>query len=171
MSDLIAFTDASFNPQRRLGVGAYLILPRSILLEQARIDHEVLTSQISTKKFTETTTARLELETALWALENLKSESIEVTVNLYTDSQTLTGLNDRRKQLEERSFRSRKSGDLLSNADLYQKFYELHDQLGFEVIKVQGHAPTGSRDVIHRIFALVDQHSRRVLREWVKGYG
>ncbi len=55
------------------------------------------------------------------------------------------------------------------NAPLYSAFYELQDQLGFEIIKVAGHTRAAARDTVHRIFAYIDKQARRELRLWVQG--
>ena len=69
----------------------------------------------------------------------------------------------RRPALETTNFIGRSTHRLLKNAALYRTFYEFHDELGFEVIKVAGHASSDSHDTIHRIFSYVDKEVRKAL--------
>ena len=89
-------------------------------------------------------------------------------LRLYCDSQCIAGLPGRRAALEAQRYVSRAAGRQLQNAALYRAFYELHDQLGFEIIKVAGHTRTASRDTVQRIFSYIDKEARRSLRLWMQ---
>ncbi len=65
-----------------------------------------------------------------------------------------------------RDFLSKKSHRPLRNSTLYRAFYEFHNELGFEVIKVKGHSRTRLNDNAHRIFSFVDKEVRKALRRW-----
>jgi ribonuclease HI len=87
---------------------------------------------------------------------------------VYSDSQCVAGLLKRRPGLEAKGFLSKRTTRLLRNALLYRRFYELHDELGFEIIKVKGHTPFRCRDTIDGIFSFVDKETRKALRLWIK---
>lgn len=155
----LLFIDGSVHPQTKIGYGAYLLVE-----EQG----ESLTSfqeRIQLKRFTETSSSRLEIQTCLWALEEI--QPINQTVSVYTDSQTIIGLPARRARLEQNEYRS-KQQKLLSNHDLYRAFFSLTDSLDCTFIKIQGHFPTMQKQGLDRIFALVDQAARYALRHQAK---
>ena len=143
------FTDGSVNPQKRVGFGAYMTVSNK---------NEV--SQIAVKKFENTSSTQLELQTLLWALE-----SIEITTELsvYTDCQNILGLPSRRKGLEQRNFHS-KTGKALKHSQLYKKFFKLIDQYPCKFIKVKGHKKSFLKDETDTLFTLVDKASRDTLR-------
>ncbi|WP_319503506.1 RNase H family protein [uncultured Draconibacterium sp.] len=155
MDKLYLFTDGSVHVQSKVGYGACLVL------DENEMDTENLKQRIQTKRFENTSSTRLELQTLLWALSEIEKNDIKVLV--YTDSQNIAQLVDRRARLEENNFCS-KGGKLLKNADLYKQFYELFDSLNCKIIKVKGHQPTRVKDHIERIFSLVDKASRSALR-------
>ncbi len=129
--------------------------------------------QIRLRRFEVTSSTKLEVQTLLWALEDFQKEfsgSKFGTLDVYSDSQCVTGLQRRRSQLEMNGFCSKGTNRILKNACLYRKFYELHDTLGFEVIKVAGHVRFCSHDSIHRIFSFVDKEARKALKLCVKGF-
>ena len=53
----------------------------------------------------------------------------------------------------------------LNNYELYQEFYRLNSSLTCEFVKVIGHQPSANKDEIDKLFALVDQASRRSMRK------
>jgi ribonuclease HI len=87
----------------------------------------------------------------------------KVKLRLYTDSQCVAGLLKRRAGLEANRFLSRKKHSPLKNAELYQRYYALHDELGFDIIKIAGHSLSRTQDTAHRIFSFVDKEVRRAL--------
>lgn len=175
MNNIALFSDVSSNPQLKCGVGACLLLSASDLEGALRnIDRADIAARIRLKRFAATSSTRLEIQTALWALEQYQGEfcgTVPGTLRIYTDSQCLTGLQARRAGLESRQFRSRRTGQLLANAALYRDWYAATDLLGFELIKVAGHSRAGSHDTVQRIFSLVDREARRSLRTWLSESG
>lgn len=168
MNSFALFTDVSLNPRLKFAVGGYLIVPASFLSVPAQsIEKSELAKRLVLRRFAGSSSARLELETALWALEDyrntLKSSS-PGKVLVYTDSQCVAGLLKRRAGLEANRFLSSKTNLLLKNASLYRTFYEIHDELGFEVTKVKGHTRSRSRDTVHSIFSLIDRGTRKALK-------
>ncbi len=165
------FTDVSVNPQKRLGVGACLLLPLQ-LLDAGEIDRPGLAGSCFYKRFTDTSSTLLELQTVLWGLE-LYRQKIPAAVRgglmLYTDSQCIAELPRRRERLEESAYCSRASGRLLVNALLYQQIYAASDELGFLVTKVAGHSRSATHDNLQQLFSVVDRGARRELKLWLSG--
>ena len=155
MQKLLLFTDGSVNTKTKTGFGAYLAITNPDL------PVEILKEQVKTKRFENTSSTRLELETLLWSVSELSIEGKEVII--YTDSQNLTGLPQRRGKLEKNDFRS-KNNRLINNHDLYREFYQMVDSLDCVFVKVTGHQPSRQKDKIHRLFTLVDRASRNALR-------
>jgi ribonuclease HI len=166
--DLAIMTDVSVNPVLRIGVGAFLLLPVSCLaLPVQRIEINEITSRIRVQRYGNTSSTRLELETVLLALGEYRKTS-KRNLNLYTDSQCISGLLKRKSGLIASDFNSTSTNLPLRNASLYRSFYALHEELGFTVIKVEGHVRTRDHDTTHRIFSVVDREARKALRLWMK---
>jgi len=152
MHTIKLFTDASVNPQIKVGFGAFLI-----------VDENNNYNRVEVQQFTDTSSSKIELETLLFALKiaKIKTSIIEV----YTDSQSVISLLERRVKLEKNKFVTGK-GTLLKNYELYQEFYQLIDELNCKFIKVKGHKKSKEKDDVDRIFTLVDRASRKALREF-----
>ena len=152
---IFLFTDGSVDPKSKIGYGAYLAIND---LQQST---DSLKKKVQTKAFSDTSSTRLELETLLWALDDLPKTI--ATITLYTDSQNIQGLPNRRERLESNDFLSR-TGKPIKNADLYLKFYDAIDSLKLGIMKVQGHSPTRQKSDIDALFTLVDRASRKALK-------
>lgn len=164
MKDIALFTDVSLDPGRKLGVGAYLVLPASLLIKKSEV-----ADRVKVRRFEDTSSTKLEIQTVLWALEEYRNGPKVPgpgKLCLYSDSQCVAGLLKRRPGLLACGFLSKRTARPLRNASLYRAFYEFHDELGFEVIKVKGHSRTRLNDSAHRIFSLVDKEARKALRLW-----
>ena len=155
MKKIKLFTDSSVNPQDKVGFGAYLHL------KNKDISFEEMKKDIKTKRFEDTSSTKLELQTLLWSLEEINENII---IEVYTDCQNIIGLQDRKEKLEKNNFYS-SSGKLMNNHELYKKFYEKLDELNLILIKVKGHKKNSLKDEIDTIFNLVDKASRNALRE------
>ncbi|MDD2896754.1 MAG: ribonuclease H [Aliarcobacter sp.] len=155
MKKIKLFTDSSVNPQEKIGFGAYLL----ILDENKSI--EDMKKNIKTKRFEDTSSTKVELQTLLWALDEIGKDSF---IEVYTDCQNIIGLEDRRKRLESNDYKSSK-GKLMNNHELYKLFFEKIDKLNLIFIKVKGHKKSSLKDNIDEIFNLVDKASRNALRE------
>jgi ribonuclease HI len=171
MNSFALFTDVSLNPQRKLGVGGYLLVPVPFLeIEPHDIEQGEVSARLKTKRFAETSSTKLEVQTVLWALENSREEltgTAPGSLRIYTDSQCVAGLVRRRAGLIQSDFLARRSGRPLANAHLYREFYAAYDQLGFQLIKVAGHSRTCSHDSVQRIFSYVDREVRKALTLWL----
>jgi ribonuclease HI len=155
MADLILFTDGSVDPQLKIGYGAYL----AVLKEECSL--ESLNKRVRVKKFEQTSSTKLELQTLLWALGDIQAMGQRIVV--YTDSQNIMGLPKRRDRFEKNDYLSKKNKPI-KNDKLYQFFFRITDQLDCEFVKVKGHKKSNQKDEIDRLFTLVDRASRNALR-------
>jgi ribonuclease HI len=154
MSDYILLTDGSVHTQSNTGYGAYLL----ILAEECSLSPEAARARIKTQAFTCTSSTKLELQTLLWALSELPDDNEQLTI--YTDSQNIINLAQRRAGFEKHDYHSKK-GLPLRNAELYQAYFQSTDPLNFELIKVKGHKSARQRNQIDQLFALVDKAARK----------
>jgi ribonuclease HI len=167
MDEVVLFSDISLNPRLGNGIGGYMVVPASYLeTTPQNIERSDIAQRLVLRRFEDTSSSRLEVQTVVWALEDLLEhvkKSGMVKLRLYTDSQCVAGLLKRRAGLEAGRFLSRKKHSPLKNAELYQRFYALQDELGFDVGKVAGHSPSSTQDTVHRIFSIVDKEVRMAL--------
>jgi predicted GIY-YIG superfamily endonuclease/ribonuclease HI len=165
--DFALFTDVSVNPGLKLGIGAYVMVPASFPeASSGTIARSEITARIKVRKFEGTSSTRLELQTVLWALEENRHGPYG-NLTIYSDSQCVSGLLKRKPRLLAGGFLSKKTNRQLGNASLYRTFYEFHDELGFQVVKVAGHSASRVHDTAHRIFSFVDKKARKALKIWL----
>ena len=158
---MLLFTDGSVDTKTRTGFGAYLVV------DDMALPIADLTAKVKLKQFGNTSSTKLELQTLLWALDDvllLRAEK-PMSVTVYSDSQNIVGLPARRSGLEQREYYS-SNKKRLNNADFYQQFFNVMDQLDCHIIKVDGHKPRHLKNDVDRIFALVDKASRLALRKF-----
>ena len=155
MSDFILFTDGSVNTKSDIGYGAYL------LVSEDKMFSDDLPSKVKLKQFENTSSTKLEIQTLLWALYEVGK--LEGKIIVYTDSQNIAGLLNRRERLEKNDFQSKK-GRGMNHAELYRQFFRMTDLLNCEFRKVEGHKKTNQKDNIDRLFTLVDRASRNAMR-------
>ena len=155
MDELILFTDGSVNTQSNIGYGAYLAV------SERRLSLDSLRTRVKVRRFEHTSSSKLELQTLLWALNDIQALGNKVI--MYTDSQNIMGLQGRRDRFKQNGYRSKKK-KRLNNYELYQEFYRMTDQLDCELVKVRGHRVSNQKDAIDRLFTLVDRASRNALR-------
>ena len=155
MNKLILLTDGSVNTQSKIGYGAYLSL------SDITLPIDSLKKNVRIRRFENTSSTKLELQTLLWALEEIQTLGRKIT--LYTDSQNIIGLPGRRERFENNNYRSKKN-KLLNNHELYREFFKLTDLIDIEFTKVKGHKLSKDKDDIDRLFTLVDRASRDAVR-------
>lgn len=174
MNSFALFTDVSVNPELKLGVGAYLLVPALFLdVPPLSIERHEITKRLVFRRFECTSSTTLEVKTVLCAIEDYRDglKNFEsVKLQIYSDSQCVTGLLRRRTGLEAKGFLSKRVRHQLKNACLYRRFYEFYDDLGFEIIKVSGHTRSCSHNTVNRIFSLVDKDVRKVLNLWMRDF-
>ena len=156
MNELMLFTDGSVNTRSNIGYGAYLVV------SVCGLSLDSLRARVRVRRFEPTSSTRLELQTLLWALSDIRI--LEKRVIVVTDSQNIMGLPGRRDRFEKTDYRSKKN-KRLNNYDLYQAFFRMIDPMDCEFVKVRGHKATNQKDVIDSLFTLVDSASRKALRE------
>ena len=154
-NELYLFSDGSVNTSTNVGFGAWLIVNQDELLAAG------LKPEINIKRFENSSSVKLELETLLSAFSNIQGFEGKITV--YTDSQNIIGLPGRRSRLEKNNYYT-KSGRRIHNFELYQQFYQYLDEMNCEFIKIKGHKKSGLKNNIDRLFTLVDRASRNALR-------
>lgn len=159
MKHVHIFTDGSVNTKTGIGYGAYFFAFGACL----PTDPSAIS--VKTKRFVETSSTKLELEALLWALDEMTSQFFvgAVSITIYTDSQNIIGLPARRERLERQGYISGKN-KRLKNYELYQTFYRVMSEHECQLVKVKGHQSKTQKDNVERLFGLVDQASRRVLR-------
>ncbi len=155
-AQIYLFTDGSVNPQSRTGFGAYL------LLEKKEFFCGELENRIKIKQFDNTSSTKLELETLLWALNDVSLKNFKIIV--YTDCQNIIGLKKRRDRFEKNNYMTSK-GSVIKNHELYKDFFKRLDILDCEFIKVKGHKKASVKNEIDEIFTLVDRATRTALRK------
>jgi ribonuclease HI len=157
MDSIHLFIDGSYNPATKTGYGAYVAVS-----DTEASSPESLKEQVKARRFENTSSVRLELETLLWAFKEAGQREGKIIV--YTDSQNIMNLPERRKRLEENNYQSGKNRPL-KNADLYIEFFRMIERFNPVFVKVQGHMTSNKKDNIDRLFTLVDRESRRALRK------
>jgi|TARA_B110000438_G_scaffold261962_1_gene272983 ribonuclease HI len=160
MLHLQIFTDGSVNTKLKFGYGAYFVV------SNPDISVDSLKDTVKIKRFTQTSSTKLELQTLLWALVETVSliNRPDLVITVHTDSQNIVSLPGRRDRLEQRNYFSSKN-KRLNNYELYREFYQLTSRLNCSFVKVAGHQVSSKKDKVDRLFSLVDQASRRALRE------
>ena len=155
MSALHLFIDGSVNPQSKVGYGAYLALSST---ELSQGPFEPL---IKLNRFENTSSAKLELQTLLWALDEL-GEARD-GIHVYTDSQNIIRLLARRDRLEKSGFLNAAKKPL-ANQELYVRFYQYIDRADLRFTQVKGHTRKDQKSAIDSLFATVDRATRRALQ-------
>jgi ribonuclease HI len=166
---VLIFTDASVDLKLQAGFGAYLAIAESEL-ELIDGKEDLLHSRLKTRQFRATSPTQLEIETVLWALQEVIPEppASAADIILFTDSQSIIDLPRRRTRLERSGFTGAASGKVLKNAGLYRAFYELQDRLIFKPVKLKGHRKGADKTPLDRVFSCVDKAARKALREYRK---
>ena len=153
--EIHVFTDGSVEPISKIGYGA------SLLTSSLNESIETLKSRIDVKYFENTSSTKLEIQTLLRALERVNSHTEKVKI--YTDSQNIVKLVNRKERLQKNNFKT-KQNKLIKNSSLYQQFYEFADRFDIEIIKIEGHKQANLKQKTDHIFTLVDRASRKALR-------
>ena len=118
----------------------------------------VTLNNVGIQRFEDTSSSKLEMQILLSALKTLQNQHFKIMV--YTDSQTIVGLLERRKRLEQTAYRN-KQNKLLNHYQLYKEFFGLLDQMDCSFVKVKGHLKTYQKDCIDKCFTIVDRAARK----------
>jgi hypothetical protein len=158
MNVLRLFVDASVDPNAKVGFGAYLIVSDDL----RQLDK--LKSDIVIRRFENTSSTRLELQTLLWAFGDIGATQQKIRV--YTDCQNILSLPRRRASLDQKA-RVDRNSTKSTMAGLYQQFFRFTDQYECDYVKVEGHKPLTQKDELDMAFSLVDKSCRRALRNFM----
>lgn len=156
MNEILLFTDGSVDVQNKIGYGACLFF------SEDEVFNENLPSKVRVKRFENTSSTKLELQTFLWALGEIPEKKYKI--NVFSDSQNLIELSNRRARMEKNNF-CNKRNEPLRNADLYRRFFNRLEFYNCEFQKIKGHQPGRNKNQLERIFTLVDRASRNALRK------
>ena len=157
MKKIKLFTDSSVNPQLKIGFAAFL------KVTDEKVSLEEIKKEIKIKRFENTSSTKLELQTFLWAIEEINLNT-SFLIEVYTDCQNIIGLPNRKEKIQSLNYHS-SSGKLLNNSELYKDFFKLLEKYNCEFIKVKKKKKNSLKDEIYDIFNLVDKASRNALRE------
>jgi len=147
MRDLYIFIDGSVNTKTKVGYGASLFLNE---LENM----SVYKDDVRIERFENTSSTKLELQNLLLILKDY-IEFKNYNIVVYTDSQNILSLLDRRQKIENKLFK---------NHTEYKEFFNLVDNCNLKIIKIKGHKPKIKKDNIDKIFSVVDKAARKALR-------
>lgn len=156
MSRIWLFSDGSVNPQTNVGYGAYVSMPENTPFDAINTLH------VKVHEFPQTSSTKLELQTLLWALEEVKGCADEIVI--YTDSQNIIGLPKRRERFETCGYLTQKQ-TLIAHHLLYKAFYAIMDAVPCTLVKVKGHQRAEAKNELDFFFTLVDRASREALRK------
>jgi ribonuclease HI len=161
------FTDGSADPKTRIGYGCYLCIPDAYL---ETITGEKIDKALRLRKFFPTSSTHLEVETLLWALTETagRIENRIEMITVYSDSQTIINLPERRSQLQLRKFKTKTGNKDLTLAKLYQDIFKMLEKLQYKFVKLAGHSKKGDKNRIEQIFMQVDRSARKALRQEVQ---
>lgn len=149
------FTDGSVEPKSGIGMGAYLHVEANMSYE------DTLMVPVCLKRFDETSSTKLELQTLLWALKEIDSKG---EIVIFTDCQNILSLQGRREKLEKNHYKT-KNNQPIKNAKLYQEFYTRLDAIECTFMKIKGHQRQETKSELDKLFARVDKASRKALRK------
>ncbi|WP_418185887.1 ribonuclease HI [Aliarcobacter vitoriensis] len=158
MKKIKLFTDSSVNPQKKIGFGAFL------KISDESFSFEELKKTIKIKRFEDTSSTKLELQTLLWALDEIAVIDENTQIEVYTDCQNILSLQNRREKFEINDYKT-STKKTINNHELYKLFFEKIDKFNIDFIKVKGHKKNSLKNEIDKIFNLVDKASRNALRE------
>ena len=112
-----------------------------------------------------TTHHRMELTAVIKAIEYIQDEHLAIkSLVIYTDSQYVVGLQQRRGKITAPGYVSKK-GNALQNADLVNRLFTLSNKFTIDLVKVKAHQIENESNT-YNIEA--DMLSRTLVREVVK---
>lgn len=148
------FTDASFDPKTKTGSWAGIVL----FGKNEKVLSDIL-QDISQHG--------LELLSILECLDYIKEHFREYNlIRIYTDSEYVENLPDRRDRIENNDFLTSK-GNEIAHKDLLMRFYKCFDVFNLEIERVIGHQKSGA-SVVSDYNRKVDKMSRKLLRQKIR---
>ena len=155
LSTTDVYTDGSCHTQLRVGGWVALIFTNGMKI-------------VLTGNYTDTTHNRMELTAVIEAMSYIRINKKNTgSICIYSDSQYVVGLSERRQKLESKNFMTKKGG-VVQNADLIKQLWELEAGLSIRYEKVKAHQQ--KTDIPnHNIEA--DKLSRKIVRDIVNAMG
>ena len=148
------YCDGSCFVKKRLGAWAAYIYIENKLIKKNDVVRD-------------TTNQAMELTAVLSTLRYLEEKNIHpAQIFVFTDSQYVCRLPERRKVLEEKKFSNRR-GEKLPNWQLVKKLYTYLDKHEIEFHKIAAHLPPGTSPESDRLRA-VDKMARQLVRKAVR---
>lgn len=151
MSETIAeiYTDGSCHTQNRIGAWVAIIFTAT--------GKKVLAETVD-----DTTHNRMELSAVIKGMEYIKNNYPGITtIKLFSDSQYVVGLPERKEKLSIAGFSTKKGNDI-QNADMVKELFEHLSTLSVKFIKVKAHQKQGTT-FNYNIEA--DKLSRKMVRD------
>lgn len=143
------YTDGSYNQNKNLGACASILL----------IDQEIKTLS---KIVADSTHNRMELLAVIEALNYILIKGIRFElINVYSDSQYVINLSERKYLLKERNFLTKK-GLPIRNVDLVKSLIKVIDYYPIKLIKVKAHQ---KKDEVINFNREIDKLVRKLCRE------
>lgn len=152
VSPIHIYTDGSCHTASKTGAwAALLLLPSGIVKIQGIVY--------------DTTHNRMELEAVLQAVHYLKENELNYSeLSVFSDSQYVVRLDERREKLKKQNFRTKK-GNAIRNEILVRRLIQILESEPIHFIKVQAHQ---KKSTIVNYNREVDILVRQVLRQQIK---
>lgn len=149
---IVAYTDGSCHTQLKTGAWAAIII----------IDDKKIKLSGTAQN---TTHNRMEITAFIETIEYILKDNTEFQeIHIYTDSQYVTGLMERKNKLKAAGFIT-KAGNSIQNPDLVQKIIYLLENYPIKLIKVKAHLKKNETENLN---IEVDKMVRRLLRDNLK---
>ena len=152
MTDITIYTDGSYDPIRRVGGWAAVILIQD---EKIILKGRAITASHQ----------RMELEAVIQALRYLEKDPIpESSMKVYSDSQYVIGIQERKEKIKRSGFLTGKKVKM-RNDDLVALLIRYLDKWGVTLVKVKAHQKSGEGQDFNRE---VDKLSRKIVRHGLR---
>jgi ribonuclease HI len=147
------YTDGSCHTQKKIGAWASIL----------KIDGEKIVLKGEVKN---TTHNRMELVAVIEALNYIDKNEYDAQLEVYTDSQYVCGILNRKEKLKNNRFLTKK-GTSIQNADLVETLIQQIESHSIRFIKVKAHQKADTESSKYN--GQVDKLSRKLVRGNVKG--
>ncbi len=146
---IIAYTDGSCHTQLKTGAWASIIINNNEKLKLNGLEQN-------------TTHNRMEIQACIETIQYVVEKILSYKeIHIFTDSQYVVGLLDRKNKLKEGNFLTKK-GESIQNPDLVQKFIFLLENYPIKLLKVKAHQ---KKSELENLNIEVDMMVRRLLRQ------
>lgn len=149
--EIVIYTDGSCHTQHKIGGWAAVIFidDKKTLIKGKEIN---------------TTHNRMEIIAVLKAIDFVKTNNPGAAMIIYSDSQYVCGIRDRKEKLKNKNFLTNK-GKLIQNLDLVKDLIYEIENYDISFVKVKAHQKSGDTVNCNRE---VDKISRKIVRDNVR---